>query len=115
MLSRSPSWKRMENSFSPMRLASPPVAAMFPAAREASDVVSNPTASPAEARRVPSLSTRKTTFAEASTSSFRNAERSASYSGSRRSMFPWLIGEKIPYAPRFSYGGGTPRERLVPS
>jgi hypothetical protein len=55
----------MENSLSPMRLASAPVAAMFPAAREARDVVSNPTASPAEARRVPFLSTRKTTFPEA--------------------------------------------------
>src|SRR6266545_4839005 len=26
-------------------------------------------------------------------------ERSASYSGSRRMKFPWLIGEKIPHAP----------------
>jgi len=63
MLSRSPSWKRIENSFSPISEARPPVAAMFPAASEASEVVSNSAVSPMEDRRDPFLSTRKTTFA----------------------------------------------------
>src|SRR3989304_3606931 len=63
MLSRSPSWKRTENSFSPMREASPPVAAMFPAASDASEVVSKSPVSPAEAMREPFFSTRKTTLA----------------------------------------------------
>src|SRR3990172_1578681 len=112
MLSRSPSWKRMENSFSPMRLASPPVAAMFPAASEAREVVSNPAASPEEARSVPFLSTRKTTFAKASTISLRRIPRNSSYSRSRTMKCPWFIGEKIPHAPRYSYGGGTPGSEL---
>src|SRR3972149_3915932 len=108
MLSRSPSWKRMENSFSPMRLASPPVAAMFPAASEAREVVSNPAASPEEARSGPFFSARKTTFAKASTISLRRIPRNSSYSRSRTMRCPWSIGEKIPHAPRYSYGGGTP-------
>ena len=41
MLSFSPSWKRIENSFSPISRASPSVAATLPAVREASDVVSS--------------------------------------------------------------------------
>ena len=41
MLSFSPSWKRIENSFSPMRRARPSVAATLPAVSEASDVVSS--------------------------------------------------------------------------
>src|SRR5258708_1897296 len=46
MLSRSPSWKRIENSFSPMSLANPSVAATFPAVSEASEVASTPAMSP---------------------------------------------------------------------
>src|SRR3982074_3334553 len=46
MLSFSPSGKRMENSFSPMRRASPSVAATFPAVRDASEVVSRDVKSP---------------------------------------------------------------------
>ena len=49
MLSRSPSWKRIENSFSPMRRASPSVAATLPAVREASEVVSRFSISPCAA------------------------------------------------------------------
>ena len=46
MLSFSPSWKRIENSFSPMRRARPSVAATLPAVSEASDVVSRFSISP---------------------------------------------------------------------
>ncbi len=63
MLSRSPSWKRIENSFSPISVASPPVAAIFPAASEAMAVVSKSDVSPVEDKSEPFLSTRKTTFA----------------------------------------------------
>src|SRR5712691_5858189 len=56
----------MENSFSPMSLASPPVAAMFPAVSEASEVVSRFSVAPTEAISWPFLSTRKTIFAFAS-------------------------------------------------
>src|SRR5207248_4014015 len=65
-LSRSPSWKRMENSFSPISLARPPVAAMFPAVSEASEVVSRSCVAPMDAISWPFLSTRKTIFAFAS-------------------------------------------------
>src|SRR5712671_6582418 len=68
-LSRSPSWKRMENSFSPMSLARPPVAAMLPAVSEASEVVSRSCVAPTEAISCPFLSTRKTIFAFASRAS----------------------------------------------
>ena len=40
MLAFSPSWNWVANSFSPISLARPPVAAMLPAVSEASDVVS---------------------------------------------------------------------------
>src|SRR5882757_2215043 len=60
MLSRSPSWKRIENSFSPISLASPSVAATLPAVSEASEVASTPRMSPWTAICWPFLSTRKT-------------------------------------------------------
>ena len=66
MLSRSPSWKRTGNSFSPISRASPSVAATLPAVSEASDVVSSDSRSPMAAICCPFLSTRKTTFALAS-------------------------------------------------
>ena len=66
MLSRSPSWKRIENSFSPISRARPSVAATLPAVSEASDVVSSVCRSPTAAICWPFLSTRKTTFAFAS-------------------------------------------------
>ena len=47
MLSFSPSWNRIENSFSPISLARPPVAATLPAVSEASEVVSSCSISPA--------------------------------------------------------------------
>src|SRR6266446_2397683 len=56
----------MENSFSPMSLASPPVAAMLPAVSEASEVVSRFSVAPTEAMSWPFLSTRKTILALAS-------------------------------------------------
>ena len=56
----------MENSFSPISLASPPVAAMLPAVSEASEVVSRSAVAPTEAMSWPFLSTRKTIFALAS-------------------------------------------------
>ena len=70
MLSFSPSWKRIENSFSPMRRARPSVAATFPAVREASEVVSRFSISPWAAICWPFLSTRNTTLALASIRSF---------------------------------------------
>src|SRR5450830_1584142 len=66
ILSFSPSWKRMENSFSPISRARPSVAATFPAVREASEVVSTLSRSPMAAICWPFLSTRKTIFALAS-------------------------------------------------
>jgi len=63
MLSFSPSWKRIENSFSPINLARPSVAATFPAVSEASDVASTFSRSPLAAICWPFLSTRKTIFA----------------------------------------------------
>ena len=59
MWSCLPSWKRTENSRSPMSLASPSVAATLPAVSEASDVVSNCSTSPAAAICWPVLSMRK--------------------------------------------------------
>src|SRR5438105_5633424 len=56
----------MENSFSPISLARPPVAAMLPAVSEASEVVSRFSVAPTEAMSWPFLSTRKTIFALAS-------------------------------------------------
>src|SRR5712664_217409 len=67
MLSRSPSWKRIENSFSPMSFASPSVAATLPAVRDASEVASTPRMSPWTAICWPFLSTRKTILALEST------------------------------------------------
>src|SRR5438093_3088619 len=67
MLSRFPSWKRMENSFSPMSFASPSVAATLPAVSEASDVASTSRMSPWEAICWPFLSTRNTILALEST------------------------------------------------
>ena len=46
MLSFSPSWNRIANSFSPMSLAMPPVAATLPAVSDASEVVSRFSISP---------------------------------------------------------------------
>ena len=66
MLSFSPSWKRTENSFSPMSLASASVAATLPAVSDASDVVSRFSMFPWAAICCPFLSTRKTSFALAS-------------------------------------------------
>ena len=65
-VSFSPSWNWMGNSFSPMSLARPPVAAMLPAVSEASEVVSRFCAWPLAAMSCPFLSTRKTTLAFAS-------------------------------------------------
>ena len=70
MLSFSPSWKRIENSFSPIRLARPSVAATLPAVSDASEVVSRFSMSPWAAICWPFLSTRNTTLALASTRSF---------------------------------------------
>src|SRR5712691_6366234 len=67
MLSRSPSWKRIENSFSPMSFANPSVAATLPAVSDASDVASTPRMSPCVAICWPFLSTRKTILALEST------------------------------------------------
>src|SRR5215210_1248269 len=61
-----PSWKSTENSRSPMSLARPSVAATFPAVREASEVTSNCSISPAEAICCPFLSIKKTALALAS-------------------------------------------------
>src|SRR5262249_35884086 len=69
MLSFSPSWKRIENSFSPISLARPSVAATLPAVSEASEVVSRGLMSPTAAICWPFLSTRKTSLAVASSSS----------------------------------------------
>src|SRR6184192_1408902 len=52
----------MENSFSPISLARPSVAATLPAVSDASDVASTPRMSPATAICWPFLSTRKTIF-----------------------------------------------------
>lgn len=49
ILSFSPSWKSIVNSLSHKSLAIPLVAAMFPAVRDASDVVSISCVSPADA------------------------------------------------------------------
>src|SRR5439155_20522410 len=59
----------IENSFSPISLARPPVAAMLPAVSEASEVVSRFSVAPTEAMSWPFLSTRKTIFALASRAS----------------------------------------------
>src|SRR6185295_3234897 len=66
MLSFSPSCERVGNSFSPISAAIPPVAATLPAAKDARLVVSRFPTSPSEAISWPSLSTKNTTFAEAS-------------------------------------------------
>ena len=70
MLSFSPSWNRIENSFSPISRARPSVAATLPAVSDASEVVSRFSMSPWAAICCPFLSTRKTTLALASTRSF---------------------------------------------
>src|SRR5436190_17775644 len=56
----------MENSFSPISFASPPVAAMLPAVSDASEVVSRFSVAPTLAISWPFLSTRKTILALAS-------------------------------------------------
>ena len=66
MLSRSPSWNRIENSFSPISFARPSVAATLPAVRDASEVASTLSRSPFAAICWPFLSTRNTIFAFAS-------------------------------------------------
>ena len=72
----------MENSFSPMSLASPPVAAMLPAVSEARDVESMSPVSPLDVISCPSLSTRYTHLAFDSCNSLSTAALISRYSSS---------------------------------
>ncbi len=86
MLSLRPSWKRIENSFSPISFARPSVAATLPAVSDARDVVSTWSISPAPAICWPFLSTRKTIFALASMRSRLRSCEIRSNSSSYRTM-----------------------------